>query len=157
MPAKKLSHLTAAARAREGKVKKGLRNNPDDECEWEGGVNHVLSSDSGTDWTKSDSDSDPQSDFSELEGQELVESLQSCLEKELEMLGSQTPYEKVLIRRLTLGDWKKAEGNRGFGYTGNSDRSKRRKEQQAREKAKQDEVLRQRYENKSLLLLYSPI
>ena len=33
-------------------------------------------------WTQS------QSDFSELEGQELIERLHACLEKELEMLGA---------------------------------------------------------------------
>jgi hypothetical protein len=147
MPCKK-SHAAAAARAREGRARKLFGNNLtesiDEECQWTGGVNHILSSDSEFCWTDSDTDSESESDFSELEGQELIESLHACLEKELEMLGAQTPYEKVSQRTLTSEEWKKAEGNRGLGYTGNSDRSRRRKEQEARKKEEKDAVLRER-------------
>jgi hypothetical protein len=134
MPSKRYC-FAAAAHAHEGKARKPLENiltrTNDEECEWMGGVNHVLSSDSEFYWTDSDMDSDSESDFSELEGQELIGSLQACLEKELKMLGTVTPYEQFTQQTLTTDEWKRAESKRGFGYTGNSDRTRRRKEQEA--------------------------
>lgn len=157
--------LAAAARAREARLNQQQSANPgfeeinsentapksnlaleinsDEECCWEGGVNHTLSSDSEfyqTEGESEESTSDSE-EFSEVEDEDLLRSLQENLAQELKMLASPTPYQEVL-QNLTTKDWKKAEQNRGFGYTGNSQRSKERDAQKARAKAVQDEALR---------------
>jgi hypothetical protein len=144
MPSKKRFLAAAAARAREGRAQKSHRS--DEECEWTGGVNHILSSDSEFHWTDSDTDTDSESDFSELEGQELIGSLQACLDRELAILGEQTPYDKLSQQTLTTKAWKEAEAKRGFGYTGNSDRTRRRKDKEARKKGEKDAILRKRWD-----------
>ena len=80
------------------------------ECDWDGSVNHCLSSDS--DWEDELDDTE----FSELEGEDLKESLQKALEAELALLTQLTPYEVIL--QATSKEWKRAEQNRGLGYNG---------------------------------------
>ena len=115
----------------------------DSECHWDGGVNNIaLDSDSESDgdWQ---TDSDAESELSELEGEELVESLQTQLQNELKSLSVPSPYE-VISQSHTSEDWTKAEGNRSLGYNKLSDRTKRRREHDAREKEKLDSVERKR-------------
>jgi hypothetical protein len=120
-------------------------HNPD-ECNWSGSVNHMPSDcsdwyDSGNE-TKSDSE-----DFVELEGNELVESMnqiQGSIQYELEVALKETmTYEVFNEMKLTPKEWAMAENKRGFGYSGNSSRTQRRKGQQARQKADKDAELRQ--------------
>lgn len=91
----------SAARAREGRVYKqesllrneadrsveamessvlqiDLSSDSDKECEWDGTVNHWVSSDSDSAWSDSDGDGydSEGTEYSELEGQDLLESLQ---------------------------------------------------------------------------------
>lgn len=119
-----------------------------EECCWDGTVNHYLDDDNGfPDWIE-DEDED-EDDIIEMEGPELVESLNKKFMEELETLEaaarSQKPtaYENIM-QRHTKKDWEKAESNRGFGYNGLSSRTKRRHNQDARKKEKRDAVLRQR-------------
>ncbi|KAJ7717755.1 hypothetical protein B0H14DRAFT_2643503 [Mycena olivaceomarginata] len=65
---------------------------------------------------------DSDSDLSELEGPDLVESLKNQLEQEIAALSHATPYERIKAP-ISSTHWKKAESNRGLGYTGNSDRN----------------------------------
>ena len=86
-------------------------------CQWDGGVNYVPSdselSQSNSDWT---TDSSSETDeFSELEGDELRESLETQLQEEIEMLSVPSPYEQVLGPHTSV-DWKRAEHNRNLGY-----------------------------------------
>lgn len=73
----------------------------DDECGWDGTVNHVPTSESDSDSDfepGSSTDTDSESDtieVSDLEGEELLKSLGLRLEKELELLTTSTPYEKI--------------------------------------------------------------
>ena len=106
------------------------------ECQWDGTVNHIPSDSEDPDWSDM-SDSDSEEEFSELEGEELLESLQMRLEKELELLSVPTPYEKIAAP-VTSKQWAKAESNRCFSYNGQSVRTKRRVRQQAWEKEKDD-------------------
>jgi hypothetical protein len=63
------------------------------ECSWDGGVNHTLS-DSEADWKSAensdDEGADSDSDLSELEGPDLVESLKNQLEQEIAALSHTT-------------------------------------------------------------------
>ena len=58
-------------------------------------INHILSSDSEFCWMDSDMDSESESDFSELGGQELIGSFLACLKKELGMLGAKDAQVQV--------------------------------------------------------------
>lgn len=106
------------------------------ECEYAGGVNYEAS---GSDCECND-DTDLLSDddtLSELDGDELEANLQS-LRAELEDLAKPTAYEKI----CSVGPkhWAQAETNRALGYTGNSSRTKERREQEKREQERQKEA-----------------
>jgi hypothetical protein len=155
----------AAARARQGRLLQqelclefneqdfeGIQNdtpaytslNSDKECDWDGTVNHYLSSDSDCAWTNSEADDEDDSEgteYSDLEGDSLMESLKKTLEAELESLRKPTPYEAIK-RDLSTKDWEKAEQNQGFGYGGHSDRTKRRHDKKTRDKEEEDKNLR---------------
>lgn len=164
MARKRKSLLAAAARAREARHIQATPHSydpeaestppkpslvvveitSDEECYWTGGVNHTLSSDSEFYWTDGESADGSTSDsqeFSDVEDEVFLQSLNENLAEELEMLTLPTPYQEVL-QKLTRKDWKKAESNRGLGYSGNSDRTKQREAQKARTKAVQDAALR---------------
>jgi hypothetical protein len=150
----------AAAWARKGRAKhtenghivendasQNFSDSEDDaECtKWSGGVNHILSSDSDSVPFDTDTDTDTDSDsegFEELEGDELLESLQrQGAQEQAERLKRITAYEKL---QWNIGgrEWKQAESNRKLGYTGNSARTRRRHEKAARDKSNEDEKLR---------------
>ena len=108
--------------------------------DWDGTVNHYLSSDSDSVWTDSEADDEDDSEgteYSDLEGDSLVESLQRTLES----LRKPAPYEAIK-QDLSTKNWKKTEQNRGFGYSGHSNRTKRRHNKQARDKEEEDKNLR---------------
>jgi hypothetical protein len=118
------------------------------ECDWHGGVNHFPSDSDWDSLNDSDwkTDSSSESDFgdvSELEGDELIESLQATLEAEMQIISIPTPYEQIL-KPHTSGDWRKAESNRSLGYNKLSGCTQRRQALEAREKEKLDSVARER-------------
>ena len=119
--------------------------NSDEECDWNGTVNYcpLGLSDSDFEWTdsESESDTDDETEYSELEGEGLVESLQKSLEEELKSLKKLTPYE-TLKQDINGKIWKKAEQNRGFGYNGKSDRTKRHHTKKVRDKEEEDKIKR---------------
>ena len=89
--------------------------------------------------------------LSELEGEELQESLRKKMETELQVVeqnkvdlaldpGS-TAYD-ILMRDIPGGQWKAAESNQHLGYNGNAERTKRRHRQEAREAEEMNKVLR---------------
>lgn len=86
----------------------------DEECDWDGTVNHcsLALSDSDFGWTDSESDAgdETETEYLELEGEGLIESLQKSLEEELKSLKKLTPY-KVLEQDISGKIWKKAEQN----------------------------------------------
>ena len=86
----------------------------DEECDWDGTVNHcsLALSDSDFGWTDSESDAgdETETEYLELEGEGLVESLQKSLEEELKSLKKLTPYD-VLEQDISGKIWKKAEQN----------------------------------------------
>ena len=101
-------------------------------------------SDSDSDFdslSESVSESGLDEEFSELEGDELLESLQQQAAEEATLLQKPMPYEE-LKREVSGQEWKTAEAKRGFGYTGNSGRTKRRQEKAARDKSEEDAKLR---------------
>jgi len=100
------------------------------ECGWSGDVNHNIPSE--YEWAdSSELEEESDEELCELEGEELVEGLGKAMENERKIMSL---HEK-LLQKHTKAYWKQAEAKRGFGYTGNSERSKRRQAQVAREKA----------------------
>jgi len=75
--------------------------------------------------------------MSEMEGQELRDSLELQMEGEIEQIQEGRAYE-VLMREINAGQWKKAETNRSLGYNGLS----RRKKQLDTQKAEQAKKLK---------------
>ncbi|EPS97533.1 hypothetical protein FOMPIDRAFT_1031940 [Fomitopsis schrenkii] len=86
----------------------------------------------------SDADEEDDSDIEELDGIELVESLQRELESKDILAVEASAYDTLNPHKITAQVWKKAESNRHLGYTGNSARTGRRKDLQARRKAERD-------------------
>jgi hypothetical protein len=112
-------------------------------CSWNGGLNHYPSDvEKTTHW---DSDSESEEDgFSDLEGDELLESLQKVQEKDLKRLenvSKLTAFDKM-SQNLTSEEWKKAESNRHLGYSKGSTRTQRRHDLEARRKEEKDSVIR---------------
>jgi hypothetical protein len=105
------------------------------ECSWDGGVNHTLS-DSEADWKSTensdDEGADSDSGLSELEGPDLVESLKNQLEQEIAALSHATPYERIKAP-ISSTHWKKTESNHGLGYTRNSDRTRHQRQKDVRD------------------------
>ena len=95
------------------------------------------------DWSE-----DEESDGIELlEGEELYASINAQAQRELEELTRGRPEAPIMLkaRSMTTKQWAKVEQKQRTGvHTGGSKRTKERQEQQAREKAKQDALLRQR-------------
>lgn len=118
---------------------------------WTGGVNHDPETDnSDFSWEDtssedeaSDSDepkSDEESDAEEKE--EMVERLRRSMEHEDYLFKCVTAYDKLMDNYHTKQDWKKAESNRSLGYNGQSGRSQRRSQKNARDKEVIDAKLR---------------
>ena len=106
-------------------------------CGWDGDVNQAGESDDD------DYSSDSGEELQELEGIELLQSLELCSTKEKELQAASAQYLE-LLRNVSQKEWEKAETNRGLGYSGLSVRTKRRHNQKAREKEANDAVMRQR-------------
>ena len=102
------------------------------DCDYEGGVNCQWSDTEydGTDSEWSDSDGDS---LAELDGDELEANLRE-LREEVEALGAPSKYAQIATKKSAL-EWKKAEGNRALGYTGNSKCTQQRKAKEAWERA----------------------
>ncbi len=81
----------------------GIQNTAE-ECGWDGMVNHILSSDNDSEFD----DETDESDFGELEGNELIESLELGLAREVEQLCRTTPYGHV-TKNISSQQWKEAE------------------------------------------------
>lgn len=103
--------------------------NVEDRCGWDGDVN-CQASDESADGGYSESD---KVELQELEGVELLQSLELCLTR-----------EHKLLRKFSLKEWGQAEKKRGLGYNGLSARTKQRHNQKAREKELKDAVMCQR-------------
>ncbi len=121
-------------------------NSDADECtQWTGGVNHELSgTESDLTWVEASTADGSESsgdNLSEVEGDDIVESVRASLEHEIRLLAIPTQYEQ-LSRNYTAGDWKKAEKNRSLGYNGHSDRTKRREAKTVRDKEIHDKEMR---------------
>jgi len=95
-------------------------------------------------WESNSSDDE----VDELEGDELVESLQREIEHEIQLLQEVEPTPSSQYERLktvvSAKEWEKAEQNQGFGYNGRGERTQRKQCQEARENAKKDKIMRQR-------------
>jgi hypothetical protein len=110
---------------------------------WTGGVNNHLIVTDVSDSDTSNS-SDDEVDELELEGDELVESLQREIEHEIQLLQELEPTPSILKTVVSAKEWEKAEQNQGFGYNGRGERTQRKQRQEARENAKKDKITRQR-------------
>ena len=114
-----------------------------EDCDWTGGVDYEPSDCS--DWVDDDLDSDSEADFEDMEGQELLLSLaelEQSIQKDLDAVLKPNAIDKINETQLTTKEWAKAEKKRGFGYTGNSLRTKQRNDQKARKKAEDNAELR---------------
>ena len=123
----------------------------DIECtSWTGGVIHVFSDSEDEHWADSDSTSENDSgfdDLEELEGEELIRSLQiKCQHKlDLKQRAKPTPLAyNGLLHTKTPKDWKMAESKRSMGYNGLSKRRKREVAQKTQETEAKDKVTRNR-------------
>ena len=92
---------------------------------WMGGVDHDPETDnSDFSWddmsSGTDTEADESMDESDNKGEEMAR-LERVIQHELPLLHS-TPYDWIM-KKHTAAEWKKAEKNQGFGYTGNSDRT----------------------------------
>jgi hypothetical protein len=120
-----------------------------DVSNWDGTVNHYPSDWEMTDWDLDAAD-ELDSDLEELTGIELISSLAQAAQHEMDLLKEPTQettgYKKIITVGQTFGpkEWRKAERKRGFGYTGNSERTRRRNEQKLRDKEVEDAKLRKR-------------
>jgi predicted Mrr-cat superfamily restriction endonuclease len=115
---------------------------------WTGCVNNhlIVTDDSGSDseWESNSSDDE----VDELEGDELVESLQREIEHEIQLLQELEPTPSSQYERLktvvSAKEWEKAEQNRGLGYTGRGKRTQRKQRQEVRENAEKAKIVRKR-------------
>ena len=108
---------------------------------WTGGVNHSPETDnSDFSWDEiTDTEADETTDESDDEYEEIA-CLERAIQQELQLLHAPTPYDQI-TEHHTAAEWKEAEKNQGLGYSGNSDRTTRRKDLLARNKAKTDAKL----------------
>ncbi|KII87813.1 hypothetical protein PLICRDRAFT_176579 [Plicaturopsis crispa FD-325 SS-3] len=119
----------------------------DGECHWTGSVNDGLPDTgiAGDDFSESDSEMGSEDELEELEGEELLDSLG----KSMDTVGPEQAASAVrnafdrLQTSLTPKEWAKAEANRHLGYNGQSARTQRRKDEQARAKERVDAKMRQ--------------
>jgi len=112
-----------------------------DETTWTGGVNRDPDSDnSDFSWEEDSSPSETDDD----NDSDLDQRLRRGFEHELRLLTVEpSAFEKLMkARNFSKAEWRKAERNRGFGYTGNSVQSVQRRDKVAREKEVKDAKLR---------------
>jgi hypothetical protein len=114
-----------------------------EETTWTGGVNHKMASNNNDfSWEE---DSSPSEMDSDDDDSDLVQRLEKSFEHELRLLTVEpSAFEELMkARDLSKAEWRKAERNRAFGYTRNSDRSARRRDKAARDKEVKDVKLRE--------------
>jgi hypothetical protein len=106
----------------------------DGECGYTGGVNCNYYSDEEEDKWSDDDNSEPEQ-LDEMEGEELEKNLQA-VKAAMDLLAipprNPTIFDKISSRH-SLKDWANAERN--VGYTGNSSRTQRRRDKDARDQA----------------------
>ncbi|KAJ2932563.1 hypothetical protein H1R20_g4555, partial [Candolleomyces eurysporus] len=143
MPRKKQSKINAAAHARRARLERDnnvvtplqtqttekSNDEPTETCNWDGTVNHELSSDSEFCYTDSDlaecSDEDDQ--VSEMEGDDLHRAANRELEVQIVELKKMGVFERLMktAKEFTTKLWKKAEDRQRSGVnTGSSKRTK---------------------------------
>ena len=92
---------------------------------WTGSVNHDPETDnsdfSWDEMSTTETESDESTNESDDEIEEMAD-LERVVQHELQLLHRPTPYDEIM-KKTTPAEWKEAEKNRGFGYTGNSDKS----------------------------------
>jgi hypothetical protein len=103
---------------------------PESDCGYAGGVNMDNSDQEGSSWMDGDSSEES---LSELEGEDLELNLESLQEEGETLEDNLTIWE--VLRKKSLKDWKRVEQNRSLGYTGTSDRTRRRREKESRDRA----------------------
>lgn len=85
------------------------------ECGWDGGMNHVLSSDSEFCWTDSDAECSDSDEFTKLYDEELnslaEESEDDQLQAELASLAIPMPHEALVSKKTSSKECKEAERN----------------------------------------------
>ena len=131
-----------------------------DDCGYTGGVNYTSYSDEEDNvdnvWFD---DSDTESEqIDEMEGEELDRSLQA-LKAAIELYEGQGKEKTILDqlgKDMSSNDWTKVESNRALGYLGNSGRSKRRKDKNARDQAQDREAAKTLYVHYSFTLCCQP-
>jgi len=79
-----------------------------------------------------DEDTDDNEEFMELEGDELLQSLQLQGEREQATIEASSTFRE-LKRTITKKEWKKAESSKRVVYSGNSSRTQQRKAKNARD------------------------
>jgi hypothetical protein len=89
---------------------------------------------------------DEDEELSELEGEDLCESLRIRVEGEMKELAnaeqaSQAAYAAIM-QELSAKDWRKVEAQRGLGYNGQAVRTKRKHRQNVREEEEKNKKLR---------------
>ena len=82
--------------------------------------------------------------MSKMDGQELRDSLENQMEREIEQMeGGENPTAyKVLMREIKANQWRKAETNRSLGYNGLSKRKKQFDLQKAKQAEEENKKLR---------------
>ena len=101
-----------------------------EDCGYEGGVDCESSDDEYDPTVDSDEDWSDYESLAELEGDELEANLCALREEEAESLDAPNAFRQMMVPK-DAKEWKKAEGNRAFGYTMNSTRTQERRRKEA--------------------------
>jgi hypothetical protein len=106
----------------------------ENECmDWDGSLNHFTVEElEQSDTDDDDEDTDDNEEFMELEGDELLQSLQLQGERERATIEALSTFRE-LKRTITKKEWKKAESSKRVVYSGNSSRTQQRKAKNARD------------------------
>ena len=103
-----------------------------EECGYEGGVDCKSLDDKYDPTVDSDEDWSDYESLAELKGDELEANLCALHEEEAESLDAPNAFRQMMVPK-DAKEWKKAEGNRAFGYTMNSTHTQERRRKEARE------------------------
>lgn len=135
--ARPVEETSAAAPAEDNEL------TPDMDDGYTGGVNHNPDNDHSDGCMELlDSDGDAES-LCELDGDDLEKNLAALRLSEGGLTESTcTNNWSQIFGKISKEQWEKAESNRALGYNGQSKRSKRRKEKEARERADVNEKMK---------------
>jgi hypothetical protein len=103
------------------------------DCGYEGGVDCESSDGEYDPAANSDEDWSDDESLAEFEGDELEANLRA-LREEADSLDAPTAFRQMMVPK-DAKEWKKAEGNRAFGYTKNSTRTQERRRKETQERA----------------------